>query len=155
MSFYGLKLDLAHLDWRLLYYFAKREDGADGHFEVLEPQWNTDNCDAENEAECQMQRGNLPPTTENPYQIHNHGYATGLIRAIYQLMTKWPQGVRAQFEQLNAKWYAYDCDAHQQSHQIVNQGDDNPAKDKPENVAKRFHIGSKDTERILFPQGIK
>ena len=100
---------------------------------------NADDSDAEQQAENQVKNGNLPPSRQNPEEIHKHGQTSGLIGAVHQLMTKGPQCICAQFEELHAKRYADDGDAHQQPHQVIYQGDDDTAQQKPEYVAKSVH----------------
>ena len=116
-------------------FFSEGEDGADGHFEVLEAEGNAHDSDAEDDAEEQVQERHLPPSAENPDEIHHNGKASRLIWPVHQFVTERPQRVRAQLEQLHTERNAHDGDAQQQSHDIVDEGDDYAAQDKPEDVS--------------------
>lgn len=61
--------------------------------------------------------------------------------AVNQFMAKGPQGVSPQFEQLHPAGYAYDGDAHQQTHDVIDDGDEDTAKNRPEYVAEQEHLG--------------
>ena len=76
-----------------------------------------------------MKYGYLPPAKKNPNQVHHNRDASWLIGAIHKFMTKRPQSVCAQLEELNAKRNTYYCDAHKESYQIVEQGYNNTAQD--------------------------
>lgn len=88
-----------------------------------------------------MNHGNLPPAQKNPDEVHNNGYAARLVGAVNQFMAKGPQGVSPQLEQLHPEGYADDGDAHQQTHDVIDDGDEDTAKNKPEYVAEQTHIG--------------
>ena len=115
--------------------FTKWEDRIQGHLEVLHAPGNSYNCDAEDEAADEVDEGNLPPAEEYPDEVHHHRYAARFIGAVHQLVAEGPEGVSAQLEELYAKGYADDCDAHQQTDDVVYQGDDDTAEDEPNDVA--------------------
>ena len=61
--------------------------------------------------------------------------------AVNQFMAKGPQGASPQFEQLHPAGYADDGDAHQQTHDVIDDGDEDTAKNRPEYVAEQEHLG--------------
>ena len=102
---------------------------------MLKAEGDANDGDAEDDAENQVQDRHLPPSAKNPDEIHHDGKASRFIRPGYQLVPERPQRVRAQLEQLHAERNADDGDAQQQPHNVVDQGDDDAAQDKPEDVS--------------------
>ena len=102
---------------------------------MLHAPGNAHDGDAEEKAEGEVNDGNLPPATEDPDEVHYHRYTPGFIGAVNQHMAEGPQCIGAQLKQLHAKGNADDCYAHQQAHDIVDDGDDNATKDEPEYVS--------------------
>lgn len=119
--------------------FPERKHGSNRHLEMLQSPGNSHDGHAEKKAEEEVNEGDLPPAAENPDEIHHHRHAARLFGTIHQLMAKGPQCISAQLEQLHAKGYADERDAHQQSNNIVDNGNDNTAKQKPEYIAKKLH----------------
>ena len=97
------------------------------------------NGDAEEQPAREVQSGNLPPAKKYPDKIHHRRQASGFTRPVYKFMAEWPQSVSAQLEELHTEGDANDGDAHQQSHDILDEGDDYAAKQKPEYIAKELH----------------
>ena len=120
-------------------FFAKGEYGIQSHFEVLQAPGNAHDGDAEEESENKVEDGDLPPSQENPDQVHHNRDAARLVGSIHQFMTEGPKGIGPQFKKLHAKGDADDGDAHQKADDIIDQGDDKAAQNKPEYVAKEFH----------------
>ena len=86
-----------------------------------------------------MKQGNLPPAKQYPDEIHHNGYTARLIGTVHQLMAERPEGEGTELEELYAKRNADDGDAHQQPYDIVDNGDDDTAKNQPEYIADRVH----------------
>lgn len=118
-----------------MYFFTKGENASDGHLEVLKAPWNAHYSNAEKQPANKVDDGNLPPSQENPDEVHHDGQAARLIRAVHQLMAKRPEGVGAQLEELDAKRNADNADTHQQPYDVVYNGDKDTAEDEPEYVA--------------------
>ena len=125
--------------YRSVYFFSKGEDRADGHLEVLHAPGDAHDGDAEQQAEDQVEDGDLPPAEQDPDEVHHHRHAARLVGTVHQLMAERPEGVGPQFEKLDAKGDADDGDAQHEPHDVVNQGDDESAQDEPEDVAEELH----------------
>ena len=116
-------------------FFAERENGADCHFEVLCTPRDTHYSHAADKPADQMDYGNLPPSQQNPDEVHHRRQAARLAWAVNQFMAERPQGVGAQLEKLYSEWYAHDGNAHHKAYYIVNQSDYKTSQNQPENVA--------------------
>ena len=100
---------------------------------------NTDDGDAEQQAETDVNEGDLPPSKENPKKIHNNGQAARIVRAADDIVSERPEGVGAEFEELHAERNADDGDAHQQAIEVVQDGCNQAAEQQPKNIAEKFH----------------
>ena len=121
-------------------FFSEREDAGEGHAEMLEPQRNADDADAEYETAEQMDDRNLPPAAQYPQEIHHHRETARLVRAVHQLMSEWMQGICAKLEQLQPERNADDSDAHQQPHDEIDYGDHKSAQHQPDKISYYAHF---------------
>ena len=129
-------------------FFTEREDGADGHLEVLQAPGDAHDRDAEQQAETQVDQGDLPPAQQDPEEVHHRGQAAGLPGAVHQLVAEGPEGVAAEFEELDAEGDADDGDAHHQPHEEIDQRDEQAAEHEPDQITEKFH---NKTKIIYFP----
>ena len=119
----------------LFYCFAERKQGGYDHLEVLHAEGDTDDGDAQDDAEEKMDQGDLPPAGQNPDDVHDGRQAAGLFRLVYDLMTEGPEGIGSELEELHAERDAYDCDAQPDAHAIVYQRYKEAVEDNPEYIA--------------------
>jgi len=118
----------------LPYLFPKGEYRWQDHLEVLNAEGDAHDGDAEQQTAHQVKRRNLPPAQQDPDDVHDNGQTAGLIGTVHQFMAERPQGVCSQLEELHAERNADDGDAHQQPHDVVDNGYDDPSQDEPEYV---------------------
>ena len=116
------------------------EDGGDGEAEVHDAEGKAHDCEAEDEPAHQVDDGDLPPAEEDPDEVHDDGYTAGFAGAVHQFGAEGPEGVGSQLEQLQAEGDADDGDAHQQAHDVVDDGYQDAAQDEPEEVADGVHL---------------
>ena len=117
-------------------FLSERENGGDGHLEVLQTPGNSHDGDAEDQAEDQMDECDLPPAQEDPDKIHHNGKTARLAGTVDQFMAEGPQGIGAQLEQLHAERDADDGNAHQQANKVIDYGDQQSAENKPEKITE-------------------
>lgn len=136
---YKTKTILQNFLPRLLDFFAEREDGGNGQSEMLQTPGDADEGDAENQPAPQMEEGDLPPATQDPQKVHHDSQASLLLRTAYQFVPEGPQGISAKLEQLNSEGNADKGKTHQQTGEVIKDGNDNPAQNKPKDVSNSFH----------------
>lgn len=122
-----------------LNFFPEGEDRADRQAEMLEPEGDSHDGDTEKKAAHQVDDGNLPPSQQDPDEVHNNGQASRFLRTVYQFMAERPEGIGAQFEELHTEGDPDDGDAHQKPHEIIDEGDEDSAEDEPEDVSDKIH----------------
>ena len=135
----------------LPYLFSTGQNRWKDHLEVLKAEGDAHDGDAEQQPEHQVKHGNLPPAQQDPDDVHDNRQAVGLIGAVHQFMAERPEGVSPQFEQLHAKRNTDDGDAHHQTDDEVDDGNQDAAKDEPENVAECFHISQTYEKLSILP----
>ena len=123
----------------LLDFLAEGNEGGEDHLEVLEAPGDAYDGDAEEEAEEQVEEGDLPPACQDPDQVHRHGNAAGFIGPVNEFVPERPEGVPPQFEELDAERDADKGDAHHESDQKVEQGDEQAAEQQPQKISKGSH----------------
>ena len=106
---------------------------------MLYAKGDADDCYAADQAENQVDDGYFPPSEQNPDQIHHDRDASGLAGSVDYLTAEGPEGVIGELEELQPEGYADDGDAHQQTHQYIDDGDKQASQNKPEYVSQRFH----------------
>ena len=121
-------------------FFSEREYTGNGHLEMPDAEGDSNDRYAEKKAEGQVKNSNLPPSKQNPNKVHEHRQASGLIGPVNQLVTKRPQRISAQFEELETKGNADERNTHHQAHYVIEQGDDNAAEEEPEYITDRVHV---------------
>lgn len=135
----------------LSYFFAEREYGTEGHLEMLQAPGNSYDGDTEEEPAYEVDEGNLPPTEKYPDKVHYHRYAARLVGTVHQLVAKRPEGICTQLKELHSERYADDGYAHQQTDDVVYQGDHDTAQDEPDDVAEEFHSYSTSDNPCSYP----
>lgn len=96
--------------------------------------------DTAQQAEHQVNHGNLPPAQQDPDEVHHNGQDARLIGTVHQLMAEGPEGVNPKLEQLHAKGNADDSNAHHKADDEVDDRNEDAAKNEPEYVTDGFHI---------------
>ena len=109
-------------------FFAKGENAANGHLEVLDAERYADDGKEEDKTEAKVQNGNLPPAAKDPDEVHEDRYTSGLARAVHQLPAEGPERVGPQLEKLNPEGNANDRKAHQETYDVVDQGYDDASQ---------------------------
>lgn len=87
-----------------------------------------------------MNHGNLPPAQKNPDEVQTMDTQPGWLGR-QPIHGQRATGRKSQFEQLHPAGYADDGDAHQQTHDVIDDGDEDTAKNRPEYLAEQEHLG--------------
>jgi len=123
-----------------LLFFARQclpegEDGQLGQLEVLQPEGDADDGDAEEAAYDEVGNGQFDAAEDNPDDVEHkvdasHGYGVE-----YRSLAKRPHGIDTNLHQLIAEGNADEGDAIEYSEQDVGRSQEKSAQYKPKNVS--------------------
>ena len=119
---------------------AEGKGGGGNHLEVLDSERNPDDGDAEEKTADEVNRRDLPESGKDPNDIHHHRQTTGFFVAKLHLAPERPHDISAKFKQLDPEWNSDNGYAHQQTHQVVKEGNLQSPEDQPKDVSYNFHI---------------
>lgn len=105
---------------------------------MLDTERETDDGDAAENSEREVDKGDFPPAENNPKDIEHDRQATG-IGMVCHFMAERHQAEQSEFEKLHAEWNADDSDAGNQTGHKVQYGSQNTSEEEPENISDYTH----------------
>ena len=112
VSFYGFAESL-----------PERQQREPRHLKVLAAEWDSHNGYAAQNAEEQMNGGDIPPPQQNPKHIHKCGDAASDLLSVHDLGSERPKREHCEFPQLVAERNPDDRHYEQKSHAEIHHED--------------------------------
>lgn len=110
---------------------AERDQGKEGHLEVLDAERDSHNRDAAEKAERHMNRGDFYSADQYPDHIHQYEEATAVVIARPDVSSERPQGELRHLHELDSERNAHNRDAEDKSYDEVVEADQKAAQNKP------------------------
>ena len=127
----------------LLICHSERSSTQKHQFEMLLSERDSDDGDAAQYSEEEVNKSYLPPPQKDPQHIHHNRKASGFTRLRFDIFSERPQSQSGQLQQLDSERNPDDGDAEQKADDDINAGNQSTSENKPKDVSQKTHIKTK------------